>query len=353
MSCIPIIIPAYEPDERLVALFASLHERNMAPVVLVDDGSGTAYAELFDRALDAVGDAGTLLVHEVNRGKGAALKTAFSHVLEQWPDAMGVVTADSDGQHDPDCIERVRTALEAHADSLVMGVRTFDGDDVPWKSRMGNKITSRVFGALTGIAISDTQTGLRGIPRELMEACLDLPGDRFEFETQMLTCAQKGGVPFFEVPIATIYDSKENHQTHFNAVKDSWRIYRTLLWEPLTYALSSLTSAATDIVAFAILYDQLLPSFDGKEAVCTAVARVISATLNYTLNSRVVFRSKRKAVVSVPRYVGLAVVIMALSATLTTLGHMALPFAPVVVVKIAVDAFLFVLSYVVQRRFVF
>ncbi|MBR3317792.1 MAG: bifunctional glycosyltransferase family 2/GtrA family protein [Atopobiaceae bacterium] len=351
MSCIPIIIPAYEPDERMIALFEGLAERAMGPVVLVDDGSGEAYADLFVRAQQIMGDAGTLLVHEVNRGKGAALKTAFSHVLETWPEAIGVVTADSDGQHVPDCIERVRAALTAYKDSLVMGVRTFDGDDVPWKSRMGNKITSHVLLALTGLSISDTQTGLRGIPRDLLEKCLDLPGDRFEFETQMLTAAQ-GTTPIIEVPIATVYDSKENHQTHFNTVKDSWRIYRTLLRQPLAYALSSITSCATDLAAFAVLC-RLLENMDGYVAISTVIARLMSATLNYTLNSRVVFRSKRKDTVSIPRYVGLAVVIMAASATFTTLGTLALPMVPEVAVKAVVDCLLFIVSYLVQRQFVF
>ncbi len=353
MNCIPIVIPAYEPDERLIALLADLDARTMGPIVLVDDGSGPAYAEVFGNASrylhDEAGD--IILVHEVNRGKGAALKNAFAHVLDHWPEAIGVVTADSDGQHTPDCIERVREALEREDSALIMGVRTFDGDDVPWKSRMGNRITSRVFGALSGLYVSDTQTGLRGIPRALMRQCLDLPGDRFEFETQMLTCAQ-GTTPIVEVPIATVYDSKENHQTHFHTFKDSWRIYRSLLRQPVLYAASSLVSCGVDIAAFALLCPPLR-NVGGYVAISTVIARVISASLNYTINSRIVFRSERGDMVSIPRYAALAITIMALSASLTTLGTMALPMVPEVAVKVVVDALLFVVSYVAQRNIVF
>ena len=351
MSCVPIIIPAYEPDERMVTLFEGLTAAHMGPYVVVDDGSGTSYASIFEQVRSLVANDGTVLVHETNRGKGAALKTAFSHVLEHFPDAIGVVTADSDGQHVPDCIARVRQALEDDPDALVMGVRTFDGDDVPWKSRMGNHITSRVFGALTGLKVSDTQTGLRGISRALMKDCLDLPGDRFEFETQMLTCAHET-THVVEVPIKTIYDSKENHQTHFNAVKDSWRIYRSLLRQPLTYAISSLTCSVTDVGAFALLCAGLR-GIGGYVAISTVLARLASGTLNYVLNSRLVFRSKKKDTVSAPRYVALALIIMALSASLTTIGTVLLPIVPEVVVKVFVDVFLFILSYVVQRQFVF
>lgn len=351
MSSVPIVIPAYEPDDRMVSLFEGLVKKQMGPYVVVDDGSGDAYEGIFQRVRTLIGSDGVVLTHDVNRGKGAALKTAFSYVLEQWPQAQGVVTADSDGQHVPDCIERVRQALVDNEDSLVMGVRTFDGDNVPWKSRMGNRITSRVFAALTGLYVSDTQTGLRGIPRALMQDCLELPGNRFEFETQMLSCAH-GTAQIMEVPISTVYDSKENHQTHFNTVKDSWRIYRTLLRQPLTYALSSLTCSVTDVGAFALLC-HALRGIGGYVAISTVLARLASGTLNYILNSRLVFRSKREDLVSAPRYVALALIIMALSASLTTIGTLALPFVPEVAVKVVVDVFLFILSYVAQRQFVF
>ena len=354
MSCIPVVIPAYEPDERLIVLLEALLDQQMGPVILVDDGSGPAYAELFIAAQELIANThgqSILLTHDVNRGKGAALKTAFRYVLATWSEALGVVTADSDGQHAPACIERVKEALESNPSSLIMGARTFDGEDVPWKSRMGNRITSRVFGTLTGMHITDTQTGLRGIPRPLMEACLELPGDRFEFEIQMLTAAQ-GTTPIVEVPITTIYDSKDNHQTHFNTVTDSWRIYKSLLRQPLTFALSSLVSCGADIAAFSVLCGALR-GVGGYVAISTVIARLASATLNYTINSRIVFRSNRKDIVSVPRYVILAAIIMALSASLATLGTIALPFVPEVAVKVVVDCFLFIVSYVAQRQLVF
>ena len=209
----PIVIPAYEPDERLLLLLETLKEGSQGPVVIVDDGSGHAYKEIFEQAgayVEALG--GVVLTHEVNRGKGRALKTAFACILKKYPEAVGCVTADSDGQHTVECIEKVRKTLEEHPDSLVLGVRRFDGKDVPWRSRMGNGITERVFAYVSGVHVTDTQTGLRGIPRAFMEELLDVQGERFEFETQMLL-ESAGSYPIIEVPIRTIYDSKENHQT--------------------------------------------------------------------------------------------------------------------------------------------
>ncbi|MDO4536862.1 MAG: bifunctional glycosyltransferase family 2/GtrA family protein [Coriobacteriales bacterium] len=355
LSDVPIVIPAFEPDERLLDLLRDLNALRMGPVILVDDGSGDQYAPLFDQAADLIDKSGqcaaTVLHHSVNRGKGAALKTAFEHVLSHKLSTLGVVTADSDGQHTPSCIARVVQALRNNQQALVLGSRNFDGDDVPWKSRMGNKITSHVFALVSGVKVSDTQTGLRAVPLPLMEACLDLPGDRFEFEIQMLSLACSKG-PIVEIPIETVYDSKDNHQTHFDPFADSVRIYKALLRQPLTFVFSSLASSLIDLGLF-WLFCRAFVRIPMYVAISTVAARVLSATFNFFMNSRVVFRGDRAESQSAVRYVVLAGIIMLLSAALTTMGTTVLYMVPEVVVKVVVDGLLFVLSYLIQKRFVF
>ena len=354
-SLIPVIIPAYEPDERLIGLLEDFRKENIRDVVIVNDGSGESYAEIFARAgllLEGIG--GTILTHEVNRGKGRALKTAFSYVLECYPDAIGVVTADSDGQHTVECIRSVRRRLEEKPSSLVLGVRTFDGEDIPWKSAFGNKLTMRVLAYVSGVRVSDTQTGLRGIPRDFMKRLIDVPGERFEFETQMLL-ETADRLPIEEVPIRTIYDSKENHQTHFNPLKDSIRIYRILGAKFIKYIFASLSSSVLDLVLFA-LFCRLLR---GKPlplpyvACATVLARILSAAYNFTMNYRVVFRSEEKVRDTVLKYVTLALIQMTLSAALVTFGTFLLPMLPEVLVKVVVDTVLFLVSYHVQRKYIF
>ena len=354
-SLIPVIIPAYEPDERLIGLLEDFRKENIRDVVIVNDGSGESYAEIFDRAgllLEGIG--GTILTHEVNRGKGRALKTAFSYVLECYPGAIGVVTADSDGQHTVECIRSVRRRLEEKPSSLVLGVRTFDGEDIPWKSAFGNKLTMRVLDYVSGVRVSDTQTGLRGIPRDFMKRLIDVPGERFEFETQMLL-ETADRLPIEEVPIRTIYDSKENHQTHFNPLKDSIRIYRILGAKFIKYIFASLSSSVLDLVLFA-LFCRLLR---GKPlplpyvACATVLARILSAAYNFTMNYRVVFRSEEKVRDTVLKYVTLALIQMTLSAALVTFGTFLLPMLPEVLVKVVVDTVLFLVSYHVQRKYIF
>jgi len=352
---IPIIIPSYQPDERLLALLDELVPIAPGPVILVDDGSGPAYGRIFDRAALIIQQrGGCLLTHEQNRGKGRALKTAFSFIEKVFPNAIGAVTADSDGQHSPECIRRVADELCRHPDSLILGVRTFDDENVPWKSRMGNKLTSAVLGYLTGLSVGDTQTGLRGIPLSFMKELLSVKGERFEFEMRMLLeSADK--YPIRQVPIRTIYDSRDHPQTHFHPVRDSVRIYRILGERFFKYIFSSLSSSALDLglfAAFSAVFLKILP-----EASCilaaTIAARVLSAVYNYAVNYKVVFRSREKGTKAAGKYFLLAAVQMTASALIVSGLCQAFPEIPAVVIKAVTDTILFFISYSIQRKLVF
>ena len=108
---VPIVIPSYEPDERLLSLLNDLNAAGLGPVIIVNDGSGTEYDHIFDQAEKLIGEnGGKLIAYRPNKGKGRALKTAFSYIAENIPDALGCVTADSDGQHTPGCIASIISA---------------------------------------------------------------------------------------------------------------------------------------------------------------------------------------------------------------------------------------------------
>ena len=113
---IPVIIPAYEPDEKMIRLLQTLQESGIERIVVVDDGSGNEYRNLFEQAkqLGAI-----VLTHAVNLGKGRALKTAFNEVLNRYPEAIGAITADSDGQHTPACIQKCMEAMEKEPEKLI------------------------------------------------------------------------------------------------------------------------------------------------------------------------------------------------------------------------------------------
>ena len=176
---IPVIIPAYEPDEKMIRLLQTLQEAGIERIVVVDDGSGNEYRNLFEQAkqLGAI-----VLTHAVNLGKGRALKTAFNEVLNRYPEAIGAITADSDGQHTPACIQKCMEAMEKEPEKLILGCRNLDQGNVPAKSEWGNKITRQVLKYLCGVAVSDTQTGLRGIPAAFMRHLMNVKGERAVME---------------------------------------------------------------------------------------------------------------------------------------------------------------------------
>lgn len=349
---IPLIIPSYEPDERLLHLLNALKDYPSGPVLLVNDGSGPAYQTFFDQAKDLLPDKLISLSHEVNRGKGRALKTAFSYVKEHFPDAVGCVTADSDGQHSAAAIQSIAQGLKDHPESLILGIRTFDREDVPWKSRFGNTITISVFSYIAGTKVHDTQTGLRGIPMGLMKEMLGVSYDRFEFEMQMLLDAS-ANYPILEIPIETIYDSRENHQTHFRPVSDSVKIYAILGKRFFKYSLASFSSSIIDLLLFTILCHFLRNRVTGYVALCTVSARIVSAAYNYVINYKVVFKSRENPCKAAVEYALLAIVQMTMSALLCTGGVLLLPALPEAVVKIVVDTVLFFASYYLQQKVVF
>src|SRR5215471_10228108 len=98
-----VIIPAYKPSAGLIEVVEALAGKALPAIIVVDDGSGPEFREIFERVAQT--PKVRLLRHAVNLGKGAALKTAFNYALCEYPDLLGVVTADADGQHHPDDIE--------------------------------------------------------------------------------------------------------------------------------------------------------------------------------------------------------------------------------------------------------
>lgn len=349
---IPIVIPSYEPDERFPAILEDLKQAGIGPVVVVDDGSGEEYQDYFEKAGVLVkAQGGVVLHHEVNKGKGRALKTAFTYILDNMPDATGCITADSDGQHSVECITKCMKALEEHPDNLILGVRDFSGEDVPFKSRFGNNLTIKICSFLCGVKVSDTQTGLRGIPRAFMKDLLSVEGERFEFETRMLI-ATMDKYPIYEVPILTIYDSKENHQTHFNPIKDSIRIYKIFGEIFLKYLFSSLSSFVIDIGLFQ-LFCILFAGLPVYVILSTVSARIVSAGYNYFINYKLVFESGKKHMSSLPKYAALAFIQMGLSAVLVHTFVTLLPGAPEFLYKMPIDVCLFILSFYIQRRYVY
>ena len=219
-----IVLPSLNPNEKFDRVLDGLLEAGFQHIVIVDDGSDTAHQKHFAHARTF--PECVVIPHLGNKGKGRALKDGFAAALARFPEAEGVITIDGDGQHLTQDIIACGNRMLEEKTQVVLGCRNFDLPGVPARSVAGNKTTSRMF-RLYGIKLSDTQTGLRAIPRQYLQRFCGIAGDRFEYETNMLLKMKQWGIGFSEQPIETVYED-ENAGSHYNAVKDSWRITKIM-----------------------------------------------------------------------------------------------------------------------------
>ena len=352
------LIPAYEPDEKIKAITAELKKRDF-DIVIVDDGSGSEYSELFEELAQSA----AVLTHDQNRGKGAALKTGMSYInkymayTETVLTATGaetisgrdtvVVTVDADGQHLPDDVQRVAEIAAARHDALVLGSRALE-EDVPVRSRFGNTVTRHVYSAATGVRVHDTQTGLRAFHRSMIPRLLDIEGERYEYEINVLLKLASEGVPIIEERIETVYEDN-NSGSHFRTLRDSFRVYK----EILKFSASSLASFAIDYGMYALLLALTGAAGISNSLVLSNIgARLVSGAANYTFNRKLVFKSRTGFAKSAAQYTMLAAFILAgntivLSTLAGTLGINSL------VAKLITEAVFFVISWTVQKYVIF
>lgn len=349
-----ILIPCLDPQLALVTLVKSLREQ-IDPedeIIIVNDGSAPEYLPLFHEA-EACGC--LILAHDVNRGKGAAIKTGLRHIYEESEPAQYTITADGDGQHlVSDILKMRRKCILEYRYSkmppIIIGTRDLTNENVPARSRFGNNFSTAYFRLVTGKTIKDTQTGLRAIPVSLYAEALEIPGEHYDYEMNFLITEAKRST-ISQIPISTVYEGS-NSSSHFRTVVDSCRIYQT----PLKYIIVSALCAVTDLSLFHVFHTGLTALLASASiAAATVGARVVSGILNFILNRKWSFSAgnadKEPIKGQAVRYTVLFLTIMLASALMVSVFSI-LPL-PLIFVKIIVDSMLAFVSYVAQHNWVY
>lgn len=327
------LIPSYEPDYNLLKVVKNMKSENFT-VVVVDDGSGEKYEKIFKECASF----SKVISYDSNKGKGYALKKGLKYIKENYGDSI-IVTIDSDGQHTSKDAIRLCSLIEKNKDTLVLGMRPRD-KNVPLRSILGNSITRFVFKKVAKQDVYDTQTGLRAFSSNLIDFLLGIKGDRFEYEMNVLLNCSRENIKIKEVEIETIY-IENNKKSHFNTIKDSYRIYK----EIIKYSLSSIISFVIDYSFFIIF------SIFFNISLSNVLARIISASFNFIYNRKVVFKSKRKLKDTLIDYVVLAVFILLFNTIiLNLLVNIGINkfFS-----KILTEIILFFISYGIQKNYIF
>lgn len=329
------LIPAYKPDIIMNDVTKGLKEKDF-DVMIVNDGSDSKSTDIFKAAKKYA----TVLEHNINLGKGAAIKTGLKYIAENYTPPYVVVTVDADGQHKVSDAVSVCCEAAKYPDTLVLGSRKFTGK-IPFRSRFGNTVTRFVYSLSSGIKVYDTQTGLRAFSDGCVPILLSVPGERYEYEMNVLMYFAKKNIPIKEIEIETVY-LNDNSLSHFKAFRDSYRIYK----EILKFSASSFIGFCVDYAVYCLLF--ILT----KQVIFSNVAaRIVSSSLNYTLNRKLVFNSKTSMTKSAVKYFILAAGILVCGTGFLKLltihginGYLS---------KILTELVMFLVSWFIQHKFIF
>lgn len=212
-----ILVPSYEPDNKLIELLKTIDKSYN--VIVINDGSGPLYNDIYEE----VKKFSYLISYDKNMGKGYALKEGLKYIKDKFKECI-IVTMDSDGQHKIEDAEKLINYIKDHPNDLAIGKRSWD-KSTPIRSRIGNYLTRRIYKKTTGIDIYDTQSGLRSFSNKLLDYMLHIEGNRYDYEMNVLL--NLNDIHVHEIDIETIYFNN-NKESHFKWFKDSRKIYKII-----------------------------------------------------------------------------------------------------------------------------
>lgn len=352
ISDIVIIIPAYNPDEKMMDFLSDLAKAGYDKIIIIDDGSKSKTAKYFEQAEMRFGC--DVIHHSINLGQGRAYKSGFNHYLLKanrggiYENTIGIIQCDCDGQHKVEDVDKCVELLRMNPEKFILGVRDFSNRDIPFRSRFGNKCTNLVFQIFCGLDVKDTQTGLKGIPASFISRFIETPGERFEYASSVLLETKRQGIEILQFPINTVYING-NESSHFNPILDSVRIYSLIF----KYLISSLSSFVIDIVFYSIFIAVFkITTIKYYIILSTYFAKAISCSYTFLVNKNLVFEKKGSVFSSVCKFIILCIAQSTLSGFLTNALVQYMVWNEVLS-KILVDTFLFFLSFQIQSKWVF
>ncbi len=335
-----ILIPSYNPDEKLVQLVTELHNHK---IILINDGSADENKEIFSKTKKLKNV--TLISHQKNQGKGAAIKTGINYFLENFKEQkyQGIITVDADGQHSVQDVNMLikKADLSKNSKKLLLGSR-MDTSAMPLRSKFGNILTRFIFSLISKNKVCDTQTGLRAIPRSFFKAILAIESNGYELELEMLLLTKKNKIKIKEYPIATVYIDN-NVSSHFDPIIDSLKIYFVFF----RFIGNSILTALIDYSSF-IIFNLLT----GSIFYSFVVARFCACCFNFSVGKKLVFKSKNNIYFEISKYILLVIFLMIIAYYLVI--FLITKFAiNIFLAKILAEGGLFIVSFSLQHFFVF
>lgn len=341
-----VVIPAYQPDTRLVDLIKQLREKTAYPIVVVDDGSSSGCAEVFREIEQTC----TVLRHSLHMGRGRAIKTALTYAVTAYPQEPGIVVAEADGSFTVSQILEVSDTFREHPEAFVIGARRYR-DKGPLRCRLSDTLFRYVFAFAGGAKLWDARSGLRAFSLSRVPELLDCSGDGAEYDVSVLLDCRQNHVPILEVPLDTV---RSDPRPGDHSLRQFIRVYSALF----KYTGVAILSFLVDYLLFRLFYIILsgtnFSALVGISAVRigNVAARVLSSTLNFTLNRQLVFKDKGNLLVSALKYYAVVVFILLINTCLLMFLN-EICGIPAEIAKLITEAVLFTASLLLQRVFVF
>jgi glycosyltransferase involved in cell wall biosynthesis len=230
---IVIVIPTFNPSQLLLSTLSDIDSYDMLAnikKIIVNDGSEFGQDYLFEAKKHSSVE---VIQHDINRGKGEALKTAIKYLQASFPDVEFMITMDSDRQHLGQGVVALLESIDRNGEGLHIGTRKLAKDKTPLRSFIGNLFSRKFFSLLFKIELKDTQSGLRAYPKSCFSLLLGLKSHRFEFEMEAIIAIILQRIKIFETPIETIYFNK-NRSSHFRPLIDSFKVIWVIIRMRLT-----------------------------------------------------------------------------------------------------------------------
>lgn len=329
-----LVIPAFNPSVNLINLIDKLLN-SFVKIIIIDDGSISYESKDIFNKLEKLSKI-LILKHKVKLGKGKALKTGYEYCVNNI-EFDYLITADADGQHLNSDIIRVSNNTLIQKSDLIMGEREFDAK-VPFRSRVGNVITAKIFSFLYALNLKDTQTGLRAYKKDIIKELILIKGNGYEYESNVLKWVAKSKKKISSIKISTVYID-DNSSSHFSPIKDSIKIYISIIGFPV----SSFVSFLLDYLIFIILYISTNALF-----ISIFFARIASGFVNFRINKFFFLDNQEKPLWYVQRYLILSIAVLIISYLLILL-LINLNFSPYLS-KIIADSILYFVSIFFYKR---
>lgn len=346
-----VILPVQNPEYDLTGYIRDLVSNGVKKIIVVDDGSSDAYDPVF-REVKQIPEC-DLMTLEDKTGVAWALKDAMDYYMDKGYDKIynGVAYVEPQGTYSFSDIDRVSEAMEENPDSLILGERQFD-DGVEKNKKIGNRITIMILSFLYGVKTKDPQTGLRGFPNKIIPKVMNIEGVDYQYMINMEIEAQKHRMPIVSVKNETVSTDSQVFTKPYPK-KNAGFIYKNLMVHFIKYIVSALVSFALDVTLFQIFVGILEPHYDAYILMSTIFARAISSVWTFTFNRKVVFHSNDNLAISLLKFYGLVAIQMLASGGLVTIIFRALKVIPEAVIKVIVDFTIFLISYKVEKTFIF